>query len=539
MRIRWRAVVVGIIALAWCACLALVACGGGSAEDAPALASDAQADAVAIDSAAVAPGRFELSVSTKSIVLIEGASAKVTVEVVPGQGFADDVRLSASALPAGLKTNAGGVVIKPAERRIDVIITAPAKTRHGPARVTIRGTAATAASVTASVEVDVDVRGASGSLDTSFGDGGVAVTPLPGPVNVSDLVLTSDDRAVVTGGVNIFTPTTASNSFAFARYTANGAPDPSFGDAGVVISNPGDAFGAQAVASVRPPGTDDLIAVGGGYVMRLRKDGSRETTFGDNGVVTVGDEIDVKGLFLRATNQIVLAGGGNPSSPKVVQLTSAGAPDPAFGVGGAVQGPGISSPLGAAIDPASGDVILVGVGCRILPISQNGTAGTETSTLGNNCYAWNALVDPTGRRLLVGADEKPDSGGGGFPPLFTAVVGAFLPDGGLVSSFGDGGYAAPVINELSASAFSAMAVDSDGRYVAVGLGFEGGFHVVRIKRDGTLDKTFAGVGFTTTGPASQADAKRVAIQKDGRIVVAGTFSAGMFGSVFGIARFWP
>ena len=59
-----------------------------------------------------------------------------------------------------------------------------------------------------------------GSLDTTYGTGGSAVSPLAVGTN---LTIDSHDRVVLTGG------TKGGNSFAVARLTPAGSPDSTFG----------------------------------------------------------------------------------------------------------------------------------------------------------------------------------------------------------------------------------------------------------------------------------------------------------------------
>jgi uncharacterized delta-60 repeat protein len=72
------------------------------------------------------------------------------------------------------------------------------------------------------------------------------------------------------------------------------------------------------------------------------------------------------------------------------------------------------------------------------------------------------------------------------------------------------------------TAGSAVAIQTDGKIVVVG-GANGDFAVVRYNRDGSLDLTFGGDGIVTTDVGGPVDfATAVAIQADGRIVVAGS-----------------
>ena len=77
----------------------------------------------------------------------------------------------------------------------------------------------------------------------------------------------------------------------------------------------------------------------------------------------------------------------------------------------------------------------------------------------------------------------------------------------------------------------AMAIQSDGKIVVAGSSYKGGtgydFAIVRYNPDGTLDLTFNGDGIVTTNVGSTSDyAYAMAIQSDGKIVVAGRWHNG-------------
>jgi uncharacterized delta-60 repeat protein len=123
--------------------------------------------------------------------------------------------------------------------------------------------------------------------------------------------------------------------------------------------------------------------------------------------------------------------------------------------------------------------------------------------------------------------------------LFLALPALTLAaPGDLDPTFGNGGI---VItgqgNTLDAA--RAMAIQSDGKIVVVGDGNvtqnnNSEFAVARYNTDGSLDTSFGGTGIVIISAYHYDRAYAVAIQSDGKIVVAG----GMFGS-FAIVRYNP
>jgi uncharacterized delta-60 repeat protein len=139
-----------------------------------------------------------------------------------------------------------------------------------------------------------------GSLDTSFGNGGVVITDLPEHSLLTSVGQQSDGKIVVGG----FSPLGSTSEPVFAvaiRYTVDGVIDPSFGDSGIASVGYGPEFlytDSYAMA-IQP---DDKIILGG-YVtttyfsnyspqfnfdiglMRLNSNGSLDPTFGVDGKV--------------------------------------------------------------------------------------------------------------------------------------------------------------------------------------------------------------------------------------------------------------
>jgi uncharacterized delta-60 repeat protein len=120
--------------------------------------------------------------------------------------------------------------------------------------------------------------------------------------------------------------------------------------------------------------------------------------------------------------------------------------------------------------------------------------------------------------------------------LTVTVTGA---PGALDTSFAGGKVIVPM--GMSDDYAFAMAVQPDGKIVVAGRAAEhrGDLAIVRLERDGALDTSFGGGGKVLTDVAGGADtAYAVAVQPDGKIVVAGSATVGT--SVdFVVARYRP
>jgi uncharacterized delta-60 repeat protein len=103
----------------------------------------------------------------------------------------------------------------------------------------------------------------------------------------------------------------------------------------------------------------------------------------------------------------------------------------------------------------------------------------------------------------------------------TCVVSRFLPDGSPDSSFGING-----ISTFSLSGndeLNVVALQPDGKIVVAGGQLNGALGVARLLPNGTLDPSFGDGGkvvFMTSSPKLDAPAKGLAIQPDGKILVA-------------------
>jgi uncharacterized delta-60 repeat protein len=162
---------------------------------------------------------------------------------------------------------------------------------------------------------------ADGTLDASFGTGGMLTTDLAGHQDeASAVVALADGRILVVGGGVL--PNQFGHFFDFAavRYEANGALDPTFGVGGKALTDftAGSDFANDVVLQA-----DGKIVLGGWVadvsdieaavdfgVARLDASGAIDPTFGPNGrVITNLGAIDYgQGLALQSDCKILLAG---------------------------------------------------------------------------------------------------------------------------------------------------------------------------------------------------------------------------------------
>jgi uncharacterized delta-60 repeat protein len=212
---------------------------------------------------------------------------------------------------------------------------------------------------------------ADGSLDPTFGSGGKVTTDFTGGFEDAIAVAIQLDGGIVVTGQTF---SGGFQEFALARYNADGSLDTSFGSGGIVTTNFGfdSAFGGalaiqtdgKIVAAGRA-GTDFLLA-------RSNVDGSPDASFGSGGIVTTdfgGALFDAAfAVALQSNGKIVAAGSaisGFPSSADfaLARYNVDGSIDASFSSGGKVMTDfgGFDVAFGVALQ-GDGKIIAAGQG---------------------------------------------------------------------------------------------------------------------------------------------------------------------------------
>jgi uncharacterized delta-60 repeat protein len=171
-----------------------------------------------------------------------------------------------------------------------------------------------------------------------------------------------------------------------------------------------------------------------------------------------------------------------------------------------------------------------------------GAGGTVVTAFGGsgNADVANAVsIDSNGKVLVAGYSDA--SGSSDF------ALARYNPDGTRDSTFNSTG---TVVTDFSGSGSvdvaTAVAIDSNGKIVVAGLSDASGipydFALARYNPDGTLDSAFNSTGkvLTDFSESGSVDvARALAIQSDGKIVAAGYSNAGGISNDFALARYNP
>ena len=301
---------------------------------------------------------------------------------------------------------------------------------------------------------------------------------------------------------------------------------------------------------------------------RYTAGGTIDAGFGNGGVLTVTDNTDNEPIAVQAVTidgaGRVLVGGlapaGRwvvaptlPAAPPTVPLAAAGRSQPPSPGGGS----GYSQVTDLSPDP-SGAVTAVGVGVKYYPgdapdiqstaaaVARYDANGAPVAGFGANGQelvnflgpgvndAAGVVVQPDGK--VVTAIYLSPTGGPIFGEHELALV-RYNVNGSLDTTFGIGGATRLAIGDGIGSSVNGLAVQPDGKILAVAAGSTIGSRLFRFNADGSPDQSFGGNGSVSLGLRGNA----VTVDAQGRILVAGeVFSNGTgTGEDFAVARFNP
>lgn len=502
-------------------------------------------------------GSFDLTLSADKLPVVTGKSVRLTVNLVRKPGFIAAVSVGLTGLPVGATSSA--VTIPEGETSATVTVSAAANAAHSlPTPVTLSGTAT--GSVPVSRPITVTVRGPAGSLDTSFGAGGIAKHPIGAAEDYGyAAALQPDGKLILVGSV--YGP--HFENFGIARFTRDGALDASFGSGGKVIV---DYAKGRDIARAVAVQADGRIVVAGGTVvpgdderfglLRLHANGTLDTSFGTGGKLTTaftGSANDrANALLIQPDGKIVVGGQASFSSAAggvdfaLARYLPSGALDPSFGNGGRVTTP-VSASGGSdkIFALALQDDRIVAAGGDTFQVARYTASGALDLTFGtggkvpkffpgNNSGATSVVVDAQNRLVVGGHDQ-----------MNTAVV-RLTRDGAPDPTFGNAGRTVLKLNPSNWNVTTAVAVQADGKVVAGSWVYEGNssndnFAVTRLMETGQVDADF-GIGGTTItkGPVGKRSTARAALlQPDDRIPATRIVLAGGSDYDFALTRYWP
>ena len=338
---------------------------------------------------------------------------------------------------------------------------------------------------------------ADGLLDTTFSADGVAY--LIEGVLFEDLLVQPDSKILAVGGKNL------SNGISLVRHLANGELDESFNGSDVFAFEPGIIFtdlGEEAYATgIALQTNNKIVAVGlkfdedtsqpRAFIIRYNENGSLDTTFSDDGIVTMDDygvtdvAIDIDGKILVTGYKQLYENGQSREGFFVARYNEDGDLDTTFGNNGIVT----------------------------IDVADDGRGSS-------------LVIQPDQKIVVIGEGGNWDDGQANYNNL---VLLRYNANGTLDSGFGNNG----VITETAKSGFyllygRGVALQSDGKIIALGYGLANDYTLpsystlIRYNYDGSLDTGFGNQGAITETLHDGHIGGSVVIQpEDGKIVTAG------------------
>jgi len=268
-----------------------------------------------------------------------------------------------------------------------------------------------------------------GTLDSSFGAGGL-VTVDVGPGDLALHVAVEPDGSVVAYGV-VGDPGPPDLRLVLVKVTAQGVLDPAFGTAGVVTID--SLRGAPIPDALMRRADGSLLLVASAnphhYLLRRLADGSKDPTFGSDGMLDLGSSLTLDGgstvgaaLTSDGLDGRIVVAGGSSSSWEVARLMADGCSDPTFGTGGRTLIPvpepvtGFGYPSSVAVTRsglfvAGGDgtnMAIARLSCAGEPRTMFGAGGVLITPIGSSSSQARAVaVDGSGRIVMAGGEADP------------------------------------------------------------------------------------------------------------------------------------
>jgi uncharacterized delta-60 repeat protein len=332
-----------------------------------------------------------------------------------------------------------------------------------------------------------------GTIDSSFGTNGHVITPFSGTDSEAFAVAVDPNTGII--WVAGRAGSIGTGAFGLSDYLPNGQPGQIGNGTGKVTTNfetvgADDAAFGMALQDGEPVLVGQASSNGGDFAAaRYQIDGNLDTRFGSGGKVTTDffnssiDEAHAVAVQpdqkIVVVGQTLLSGGGNTVDFAVARYNVDGSLDTSFGGGGKVR-----------------------------------------TDFANNVDIANSVALQADGKIVVAGFTTDASGHEDI------ALARYNRDGSLDATFGQGG---KVITRISgtggADIATSVALQADGKIVVGGHSGPPGsslFVVARYNPNGTLDASFGGIGLTEPVVTGADIASSLALQPDGKIVVAGT-----------------
>lgn len=377
-----------------------------------------------------------------------------------------------------------------------------------------------------------------GSLDNTFDTDGKVVTSIGTGDDAPAAVMVQSSgsilRKIIVAGMST---TSSGTRFAVVRYNTNGTLDTTFGGDGIATTAVGtNTYDVGTGAALLSGG---VIVVAGSSlslstnslddfaIVRYNADGSLDTSFDLDGkrVDNVSDSgSSATGVAVQSDDKIVVVGSAR-SNFGLLRYNTDGSLDTSFDADGRVETDirpsGFDEAHAVAIQP-DGKIVTTGLSIKlpneqVIAVTRHQPNGApDLSFNGTGIVTADFGSGGTGNGVAIQPDGKIVVAGANSEDI---VLLRLNVNGSPDSDFGVAGKVTTVIPGVQVG--NAVALQSDGKIVVAGRS-DGDFIIARYLPSGSPDTSLDGDGIVTTPIGTGADfAYGVAIQPDGKIVAAG------------------
>ncbi|MBI5543314.1 MAG: hypothetical protein HY901_05460, partial [Deltaproteobacteria bacterium] len=399
-----------------------------------------------------------------------------------------------------------------------------------------------------------------GALDTSFGASGWADLPWFGKSNdLQRWMLLQPDGKVLVGGDSDTGVGTRADTV--ARFLPDGTLDTTFGASGRLRASAGNAWDGAYAAALQANG--QLVMVGqaysGGYHMRawrFNADGSLDAAFNGGSspnYIGIFDGVSLAYAVAIQSDQRIVLGGVSDlygvGDFALTRLNTDGTIDTVFGVNGKrTTNLGTTGDMIRALGfQSDGKIIAAGKTATQFALARYSTAGTNDNSFGSSGRTLTTIASGPSAAYAVHvlSDDRILAAGetsNGARSVF--ALARYTAAGVLDATFGTAGKV--TVDFGAPAAAYALAVQSDGKILLAGeaTSYTGGQHLVaalvRLLPSGVLDTSFGSGGKATFDLGTTADysVAGLVIQADGSYVLGGSVDEGA-GSDFFALRDMP
>ena len=384
-----------------------------------------------------------------------------------------------------------------------------------------------------------------GDLDVGFGNVGFATASLRNFNQANGIAVQPDGKIIVVGqsyGSGLSTLATV------LRYNADGTLDTRFDGDGIAAfaATPVDFNPGFSAVVVQPDGK--VVAAGNVtrssgntdyLVVRFNPDGALDTEFGSGGVVRtdLGSSADLAGsIALLSDGKIVVSGVVDYAYFGVVRYNANGSLDNSFDGDGISLLPGAPSlRRGMAVQP-DGKIVVIGLSL-VARFNTDGSLDTSFDVDG--------MASPGGYTVAMQPDGKIVIGTGRNDPggKLDFAISRLNSNGSIDTSFGSNGLVqtdiglSPIDEPYTQDVLKDIVVQPNGQILAIGTAQSNrvtgdvwiNAATVRYNANGSIDTGFGndnGIAMTDFPFYDVYDVPQaVAVQPDGKIVMAGVYTA--------------